>query len=65
MDDVYQLMMRKKRNNESFSDLIRRSLTRKDIASFAGALQLSDEKVEEMKKNIRALRKKGTQELRR
>jgi len=65
MDDVYKLLLRNKMRSESFSDVIRRNLKKKrDIMEFAGAWKnINEEGAEEMKRNIRELRKKSTKEL--
>ena len=66
MNDVYELLLRRKMKNESFSDVIRKEFTKKrSIMEFAGAWKdlVSDEEAENMKKNIAKFRKnalKGT-----
>ena len=37
MEDAYEVLARNKRNNESFSDLIRRTFKKGSIMEFAGA----------------------------
>ncbi|MBU0906768.1 MAG: antitoxin VapB family protein [Nanoarchaeota archaeon] len=66
MQDAYNLLLRNKMRNESFSDAIRRILTKNDnILEFAGAWrEIEDKEVKEMKKAIANLRKHSTQELR-
>lgn len=65
MDDVYKLLLLNKLKNESFSEVIRRNLTKKrDIMEFAGAWKnISDKRIEEMKKDVRELRRRSTEEL--
>ena len=65
MEDAYKLLLIRKLQGESFSDVIRRILRRKvGIMEFAGAWKdISNKKVEEMKKNIKELRRKSTEEL--
>lgn len=65
MDDTYKMLLRNKMRNESFSDVIRRILTKeKSILDFAGAWsEVSDKDAESMKKNIILLRKRSTKEL--
>ena len=66
MDDVYKLLLVRKMASESFSDVIRRELSRKrNIMEFAGAWKnlISDKEAEEMKKDIKNLRKKTTKDL--
>lgn len=65
MDDVYELLVTNRNNNESFSQVIRRTLKKKrSIKEFAGAWKdMSDKDVEEMKSNIDKLRKRSTKEL--
>lgn len=65
MNDVYKLLIARKRANESFSEIIRRTLKKKsNIMDFAGAWKdMSEEEAEKMKKIIYDLRKKSTKEL--
>jgi len=66
MEDVYNLLLRIKTANESFSDVIRRELKKKrDVMEFAGAWKnvISDKEAKEMKINIKKLRKRSTNEL--
>lgn len=65
MDDVYGLLVNKKTKEESFSDVIRRVLTRKgNIMDYAGSWKdISDKNINEMKEDIESLRKKSTKEL--
>ena len=65
MEDAYEILSRNKAKNESFSQVIRRTMKRKkDIMEFAGAWKnISDEEAEKMKSNILKLRKNSTKEL--
>ena len=64
MDDVYELLIRKKRRQESFSELIRRILTRKnDLMDFAGSWNISEKDGQKMKEDINKLRKNSTKEM--
>jgi predicted CopG family antitoxin len=66
MEDVYRLLIARKMQNESFSDVIRRELKRKrNIMEFAGAWKdiIGDKEAENMKKAIKELRKKTTKDL--
>ena len=65
MRDVYELLSSKKRKNESFSEVIRRTLTKKrSVMDFAGALNtMTDQEVENMKGEIGKLRKRSTRDL--
>lgn len=65
MEDAYNLLLRKKHEDESFSELIRRITGRKkDIMKFAGAWKdISEGEVESMKDNIRSIRKRATSEM--
>ncbi|MEK6915457.1 MAG: antitoxin VapB family protein [Nanoarchaeota archaeon] len=62
MEDVYRMLLARKKVNESFSDLLRRTVKEKrDIMEFAGAWKnISDERIGEMKKDISEMRKKST-----
>lgn len=65
MDDAYRLLRARKRENESFSEVIRRVFeNKKDIMEFAGSLSnLSDEEVDDIKMIIENLKKKSGKEL--
>ena len=65
MSDVYELLVRKKEKNESFSDVIRRTVSKKkDIMEFAGVWKnIADKEIEEMENSINKLRKRSTKEL--
>ena len=65
MEDAYEILLGNKIKNESFSQVIRRTMRRKkDIMEFAGAWKnISDKEAEEMKSNISKLRKRSTKEL--
>lgn len=61
MNDAYKILLRNKHRDESFSDVIRRTLTKKrNIMEFAGVLKLSEEDAKEIKDSILKLRKKST-----
>jgi len=64
MDDVHNLLLSRKRINESFSDVIRRVFgQKKDIMEFAGIWKdIDDKTIGKMKKEIRELRLKSTKE---
>jgi predicted CopG family antitoxin len=61
MDDVYKLLVRNRVHNESFSEIIRRHLKKKDVMDFAGAL--GDLDSTSAKKEIKKLRSDATGEL--
>lgn len=65
MDDVYELLVRNKRKEESFSDELRRVIPKKgNIMECAGLwADLSGKQVEEMEKSIKKLRKSSTKSL--
>ena len=65
MEDVYRMLLARKKASESFSDVIRRTVKEKrDIMEFAGAWKnISEEEIKEMKENIKKARKKATLEL--
>ena len=65
MDDVYNLLLSRKRDRESFSDELRRFLNKdRDIMRHAGVWKdMSNEEAESMKDSIKQLRKKSTKEL--
>ncbi len=65
IDDAYNLLKARKKDNESFSEVIRRIFGEKrNIMEFAGAWgRVDDEKIERIKKDILLLRKKSTHEL--
>ena len=67
MDDAYEILVRNKHNNESFSDVIRRSFKKtSNIMDFAGAWKNMPEKdFENIKNDIKALKEKSTRELKR
>ncbi len=58
MDDVYELLVRNKKNDESFSAVIRREFTRKgNISDCAGILSdLTEKQFEEMEGAIKKSR---------
>jgi predicted CopG family antitoxin len=65
MDDAYDILISKKRENESFSEVIRRiSGKEKDIMRFAGVWSsMSDKDTKAIEKNILLTRKKATEDL--
>jgi len=65
MEDAYKILLNKKNNNESFSEVIRKMAgEKKNIMKFAGAWKhLSKEEVEKRKHDISKLRKESTKQL--
>ena len=65
MDDAYEILARNKMEGESFSEVIRRTVSKKkNIRKFIGAWKdVSDKEIEEMKADIMKLRKRGTMDL--
>ena len=65
MDDVYGLLVKNKKLNESFSQELRRIVPKKgDMMECAGLwAHISDEEAKEMKKNIEDFNKKFTKTL--
>lgn len=59
MDDVYELLIRSKKPNESFSEELRRLVPKKgDIMECAGLwAHMGDKEADDMKKAIKQLRK--------
>ena len=59
MDDVYEILVKCKKPNESFSEELRRIVPKKgDIMECAGLWShMSEEEAEDMKKTINQLRK--------
>jgi len=59
MDDVYELLARNKKPNESFSEELRRLVPKKgSIMECAGLwTHISDKEIEDLKKSIKQLRK--------
>ncbi|RMF54799.1 antitoxin [Candidatus Woesearchaeota archaeon] len=66
MDDVYKMLARNKKRNESFSDLLRRTFNKKgDISRFVGAWQhIPDRDIDEMKAAIKRVRANADKRLR-
>ncbi len=64
MDDVHRLLVVNRYEDESFSDVIRRTLKKKrKLSEFAGVWNnISDKEIEEINKNIMLLRKRATEE---
>ncbi len=63
MDDAYEILLKAKRKDESFSDVIRRMSAKKDITKYIGAWNMSDSEAEDIKNIIKDLRKKSDKEL--
>ncbi len=66
MDDVYDLLVSLKRSDESFSEEIRRVITKKnaDMMSFAGAWKdMSDEEIADMKNLVEEMRAQSGQRM--
>mgnify|MGYP001562056873 CR=1 FL=1 len=64
MEDAYEILLRNKARNESFSQVIRRTMKRKrDIMEFAGTLDMDDEEADEIKKKIELMGENSTREL--
>ncbi len=64
MEDVYRMLLARKRASESFSDVLRREIkSKRDIMEFAGAWKnISDADAEKMKEDIRKMKKHATKE---
>ncbi|MBI4155311.1 antitoxin VapB family protein [Candidatus Woesearchaeota archaeon] len=62
MDDAYELLVRNKKTNESFSQELRRILPKKrSIMEFAGAwADVTEEEAERMKKTIMDYRRNSS-----
>lgn len=65
MDDVYELLVRNKKSNESFSEEIRRIVPKKgNIMECAGLwAHMSDKEADDIKKNIEDFGNKFTKDL--
>ena len=64
MDDVYKLLVRNKRHNESFSEELRRIVSKKgNIMECAGLWAMSEKEADDMKKSIEDFGKKFTKSL--
>lgn len=64
MDDAYGMLKSEKRPGESFSDVIRKSFSRRrDIMEFAGAWKGIGAKATGVKKAVSQLRRRSTREL--
>ena len=65
MEDAYEMLAHRKGKNESFSDVIRRVVGKKnDIMQFAGAWKhLTKEEAEGRKRRILEMRKESTRAL--
>ena len=56
-DDVYDSLVKMKRKNESFSDVISRLMYRRSLLDFAGRLaDIPEEKNEELVKELETMR---------
>ncbi len=56
-DDAYNLLKKRKKENESFSDVIRRITKKENIMKFAGAWSyMPDSEIKKIKRNISKLR---------
>ncbi|HKL24450.1 MAG TPA: antitoxin VapB family protein [Candidatus Nanoarchaeia archaeon] len=63
-EDAYKTLLLNKMADESFSELIRRIFSKKDIMDFAGSWKkISEKRADEAKKEILSQRKKSTKEL--
>jgi predicted CopG family antitoxin len=65
MEDAYEILLSKKYKNESFSEVIRRTIgTKGDIMKFAGAWkEIPAKDIDKMKRDIVSLRERSTLEL--
>ena len=64
MEDAYEVLVRNKGRDESFSDLIRRKFKKQDLSKYIGAWKhVSDKEAEKMKKDILEMRKRGGEDL--
>ena len=56
-DDVYDSLVKMKRKNESFSDVISRLMYRRSLLDFAGRwADIPEEKIEELVKELETMR---------
>ncbi|MBU7045215.1 MAG: antitoxin VapB family protein [Theionarchaea archaeon] len=56
-DDVYESLVKMKRKNESFSDVISRLMYKRSILDFAGRwADIPEEKIEELAKELETMR---------
>ena len=64
MEEVYKMLAKNKRKDESFSDAIRRVLAKKkNFIEFAGAWELSEEDHGKMTKAVKKFDQKLTEEV--
>ena len=64
MKDVYMLLRAVKGENESFSEVLRRKLSKsQNIMELAGEWEMSDEEAETIKKKIKQISKRSTEVL--
>ncbi len=61
MEDAYSLLLKQKRTDESFSDVIRRVASKPDIIQLAGTWSAKTAKA--VQKEVSSLRKHSTKEL--
>ena len=64
MDSVYDELVRRKRDDESFSNEIKRLISKKgSILEFAGSWKISENEANEIKKKILETRKGSTKKI--
>ena len=65
MEDAYRILLGRKMKGESFSEVIRRELSRRrNVLEFSGVWKdMGDKEINKMKKNLSKLRKDSTKEL--
>jgi predicted CopG family antitoxin len=65
MEDVYNMLLARKKASESFSDVIRRTVKeRRNINEFIGGWKhISDSEADKMKEDIKIMRKRSGEEL--
>lgn len=59
--EAYRRLASRKREDESFSDVVKREIGERPIAELAGVL--SDEEAEDLRADVRALRERADEEL--
>ncbi len=55
-EDAYELLARLKRENESFSDVIKRNFNKGSILEFAGAWKMGEKEADALKARIKRMR---------
>ncbi len=55
-EDAYDLLAKLKRENESFSEVIKRTIKKGSILEFAGAWNMNKKEAEELKERIKKMR---------